>query len=84
METGMLLESVFKNSNKNTVYINKKDPENNLLVSWPITPHGLRKGVVIVLRVVYYWKIYDKSNAAGGPQMEVNESALLRAYTYMV
>ena len=28
METGMLLESVFKNSNKNTVYINKKDSEN--------------------------------------------------------
>ena len=28
METGMLLESVFKNSNKNTIYINKKDLEN--------------------------------------------------------
>ena len=28
METGMLLESVFKNSNKNTVYINKKGSEN--------------------------------------------------------
>jgi exonuclease III len=28
METGMLLESVFKESNKNTVFINKKDSEN--------------------------------------------------------
>ena len=53
----MLLESVFSNSNKNTVYINKKDSENNLMVSWPTTPYGIKKGVVSMFESVYYWKI---------------------------
>jgi hypothetical protein len=69
METGMLLESVFSNSNKNTVYINKKDSENNLMVSWPTTPYGIKKGVLRLSSSQYiigkYRKIYDISNIAG-------------------
>jgi hypothetical protein len=33
----MLLESVFRNSNKNTVTTTKNGSENNLMVSWSTT-----------------------------------------------
>jgi hypothetical protein len=75
METGMLLESVSNNSNKNTVTTTKNDSENNPMVSsWPMPPDPMDcySGSEVILRVVHYRKIYDISKAAGDsrvPQM---------------